>query len=162
MPPAIDVPVLVHGKIKNLGYTDWTRDYCQAGRPVTYANLLASRDCLSHGGEINSATLTDIRVVNGTSLRVSLKVAFVGHALKRSYSESMYMVLVPSPADFRDATGIVYFVGDRDNYETENKCINNNGHSHLDFRDCPDKEFHVAHGGCISVPEYMSHYAGKP
>ena len=149
------MPVLVYGTVRNPVLTQWIRDYCHAGRPVDFDHL----DCIQIGGEIYSATLTHVRIVNGPRRRQSLKVAFVGHALRKSYTESMYMVLVPAPSDFRAATGLEYFVGDRDNYDAKEKCIHNNGYSHMDFGDCPDKKFHETHAGCIGVPEYLSHYA---
>jgi hypothetical protein len=157
-PSTFDLPVLVHGTVGSPVWTHWIRDYCDAGRPVEFDTF----DCSQLGGEIHSATLTNVRIVNGPRLRRSLKVAFVGHALGQSYSESMFLVLVQAPPDFRAATGLEYFVGDRDNYDAKEKCIDNNGYSHMDFRDCPDQQFHETHAGCISVTEYLSHYAHQP
>lgn len=157
--PELNMPVLVRGTVVEPVYTEWSRDYCQAGRPVRTDDMTIEGNCWSLGGEINSVTLKSARIVNGPSLP-ALKVAFVGHAITNTYKQRHYLVLQRSPADFRAATGLEYFSGDRDNYDARRKCIRDQGYSHLDLDDCPDPSFHGPSDDCIPLADYYAHYSG--
>ena len=90
----------------------------------------------------------------------TVRVAFVGHALPRSYHQQHYLVVQPAPPDFRAATGLQYFAGDRDNYDPARHCVSDQGASHIDFRDRPDKSFHERRAvNCVPLAEYFAHYS---
>ena len=159
-PLQLESPVVVHATVNSPVWTGWVRDYCNDGRPVEFEKL--SGPCMNLGSEINSATITNVRIVNGTRIG-DIKIVFVGHALPKSYKRQHYLVLLPSPADFRAATGLAYFAGDRDNFDAGKQCLSDQGYSHISFNDCKYKSFHEhPKSGCIPIQEYLAHYRSGP
>jgi hypothetical protein len=157
-PQQLDTPVLVEGIVSGPTWTGWILDHCDSGRPKEFEKF----NCVQIGGEINSATLTNARIVNGPKIG-KLKIAFVAHALSKSYRQRHYLVLQPSPADFRTATGIEFFSGDRDNYDVEKQCLSDQGWSHIGFYSCRDEAFHRhPRADCVPLKEYLEHYRTTP
>jgi hypothetical protein len=158
VPKKLETPVLVEGIVSGPTWTGWILDHCDYGRPVDFEKL----NCLQIGGEINSAMLTDARIVNGPRIG-RLEIAFVAHNLEKSYRKRHYLVLQASPADFRSATGIEFFSGDRDNYDRNRRCVSDQGWSHIGHDNCRDTSFHLhPQNDCVPLKEYLEHYGTTP
>ena len=149
---------MIEGTISRPTWTGWILDHCDSGRPKDFEQS----NCVQVGGEIYSAELTNARIVNGQKIG-KLQIAFVAHALRKSYKQQHYLMLQPSPSDFRAATGIEYFSGDRDNYDPTRRCVSDQGWSHIEHDYCRDPSFHQhPQADCIPLRQYLEHYRTNP
>lgn len=103
LPPRSELPASVVGVVSEPVFTGWFQDDCRGGRLVD-----STPDCLQHGGEVDRATLLDVRTESGAPLARRLVIAFPAHALSRAYSGRKRIELVAAPDPFAAATGIDY------------------------------------------------------
>jgi hypothetical protein len=159
-PVELNTPALLRGTVSHPHYTGWARDWCWSGRPARSDDLHVTEDCLSHGGEIYSATLDHWGTIDGSRSGRAIRVGFVGHALPKRYRQQHYLILQRLPADLREQMGLDYIVAEYDNYDARQSCVVERGYAHVDFRDCPDEAFHQQHEGkCVPLAEFLAHYA---
>jgi hypothetical protein len=158
--PPVTTPILLMGTVEDLRPTGWATDFCSHGQPVRLSDRRGVQGCLSHGGEFDTAQLRSPMVPGEKAKRGFLKIAFPNHGFQRDYSRTHYVVLQPAPAEFEADTGVKYIATVRDNYDPEKKCFTDIGFGHMDWRHCPDKDFHERNTKrCIPVGEYLAHFA---
>jgi hypothetical protein len=99
----LEMPRDVVATVSRPRYTGWLFDYCE-GQESTDPDVT----CISHGGEIYKAALSDVRTLDGKKIVSPLAIGFPGHALSRDYRVRVRLRLVKAADDLRDATGIEY------------------------------------------------------
>jgi hypothetical protein len=100
---SLEVPVDVVAVVSKLRYTGWAFDYCEGQESAD-----PDTTCVSHGGEIHKATLSDVRTPDGRRIASRLIVGFPIHAPAKSFSVRARLHLVKSADDLQKDTGIDY------------------------------------------------------
>lgn len=99
----LEVPVDVIATVSGLRHTGWAFDYCEGDQSAD-----SDTTCVSHGGEIHKATLSDVRTSDGRRIASRLIVGFPMHAPARNFSVRAKLHLVKSARDLQRDTGIDY------------------------------------------------------
>jgi hypothetical protein len=99
----LEVPMDVVATASNPRYTGWAFDYCEGEESTDPATA-----CVSHGGEIYKARLSDVRTGDGKRIASTLTIGLPGHALARDFRARIQVWLVRAADDFRKDTGIEY------------------------------------------------------
>ena len=102
---SLKLPIDVVATVSKLRYTGWAFDYCE-GQESTEPDTA----CVSHGGEIHKATLSDVRTPDGKRISVKLIVGFPMHAPARKFKVRARLHLVKAEDDLKQATGLDYVV----------------------------------------------------
>jgi hypothetical protein len=100
---SLEVPVDVVATVSKLRYTGWAFDYCEGEESADPGTA-----CVSHGGEIHKATLSDVRTPDGKRIASRLIVGFPIHAPAKDFSVRARLHLVKSANDLQKDTGIDY------------------------------------------------------
>lgn len=99
----LEMPMEVVATVSNPRYTGWAFDYCAGEESTDPATA-----CVSHGGEIYKARLSDVRTPDGKKVASTLIVGFPAHALARDFRARKQIWLVMAAPDLRRDTGIEY------------------------------------------------------
>lgn len=156
--------VLVEGTavIGKPAFTGWVRDWCVDAKPVLLSDQAGDKDCIPFGGEIYRADLVHGSIVGGGRLSARVRVAFPGHGYLPGYELTNHFVLLPSPINFRAATGINFIIGDFGDYDQNNACILDRGYSHISDSGCKDRSYHADYyQKCVPLSKYLEHYSVK-
>jgi hypothetical protein len=100
---SLKLPIDVVATVSNLRYTGWAFDYCEGEESAD-----PNTTCLSHGGEIHKATLSDVRTADGKRIAARLIIGFPMHAPARNFKVRARLHLVRAADDLRQATGLNY------------------------------------------------------
>jgi hypothetical protein len=100
---SLELPIDVVATVSKLRYTGWTFDYCE-GQESADPNT----SCVSHGGEIHKATLSDVQTLDGKRIASRLIVGFPMHAPAKNFKVRARLHLVKAADDLRQATGLDY------------------------------------------------------
>ena len=99
----LEMPMDVVATVSKPRYTGWRIDHCK-GQESTDPDMA----CISHGGEIYRAKLSDVRMPDGKRIVPTLTIGLPAHALARDFRARKRLHLVKSEDDFRKDTGIEY------------------------------------------------------
>jgi hypothetical protein len=99
----LELPMDVVATVSKPRYTGWKLDHCAADESTD-----ATTPCVSIGGEIYKAILSDVRTTDGRRIASSLTIGFPAHALRRDFRARKRLHLVKASDGLRNDTGIEY------------------------------------------------------
>ncbi len=99
----IEVPIDVVATVSMPRYTGWQIDYCEGDESTD-----PETTCVSHGGEIYKAKLSDVRTPDGRRLVATLTIGFPAHALPRDFRARKRLHLVKAADDLKRDAGIEF------------------------------------------------------
>jgi len=99
----LEVPTDVVATVSKPRYTGWRINHCEGEESADPGTA-----CISHGGEIYKAKLSDVRTLNGKRIVPTLTVGIPAHSLAKDFRARKRLHLVKSADDLRKDTGIEY------------------------------------------------------
>jgi hypothetical protein len=100
---SLELPIDVVATVSKLRYTGWAFDYCEGQESAD-----PSTACVSHGGEIHKAILSDVRTPDGKIISARLIIGFPMHAPAKKFRVRARLHLVKAADDLKQATGLDY------------------------------------------------------